>query len=113
MLASTFPALSIHHPSVPHLPLRENDECISALHSVDFDWGNRQPLPSVVGPPSVLAARPCGDLQQGGGSHSAVAATLAPTDCHMQVRLDRPKVGVSYGFVEIELTLDEGNNIYS
>ena len=73
--------------------------------------GNRQPLPSVVGPPSVLAARPCGDLQQGGSSHTAVAATPAPTDCHMQVRLDRPRVGVPNGFVEIELTLDEGNDI--
>ena len=108
MFVSTFVALSIHHPSVPHLPLRENDECINALHPVDFDWGNRQPLSSVVGWPSVLArALPCGDLQQGGSSHTAVAATPAPTDCRMQVRLDRPKVGVPNGFVEIELTLDD------
>ena len=74
-----------------------------ALHPVDFDWGNRQPLSSVVGWPSVLAARPCGDLQQDGGSHNAVAATPALTDCHLQVRLDRPGVGIPYGFVEIDL----------
>ena len=87
-------------------------KCMHCIPSI-LIGENRQPLSSVVGWPSVLAARPCGDLQQGGSSHTAVAATPAPTDCHMQVRLDRPKVGISNGFVEIELTLDEGNNIYS
>ena len=84
-------------------------KCMHCIPSI-LIGENRQPLSSVVGWPSVLAfrARPCGDLQQGGGSHTAVAATPAPTDCHMQVRLDRPKDVVPKGFVDVQLTLDEG-----